>query len=51
MKESFERIMVSMVIGLCFIFSCLQIDDGSGMKREATVDDLVKMIEELTRIH
>ncbi|XP_021371372.1 DNA damage-binding protein 1-like isoform X1 [Mizuhopecten yessoensis] len=26
-------------------------DDGSGMKREATVDDLVKMIEELTRIH
>ncbi|KAK3102365.1 hypothetical protein FSP39_010832 [Pinctada imbricata] len=29
----------------------LQMDDGSGMKREATVDDLVKMIEELTRIH
>lgn len=29
----------------------LQIDDGSGMKREATVDELVKMIEELTRIH
>jgi DNA damage-binding protein 1 len=29
----------------------LQIDDGSGMKRDATVDDLVKMIEELTRIH
>ncbi|XP_064634746.1 DNA damage-binding protein 1-like [Lineus longissimus] len=29
----------------------LQIDDGSGMKREATVEDLVKMIEELTRIH
>ena len=29
----------------------LQIDDGSGMKREATVDDLVKMVEELTRIH
>lgn len=29
----------------------LQIDDGSGMKREATVDDLVKTIEELTRIH
>ncbi|XP_070551484.1 DNA damage-binding protein 1-like [Ptychodera flava] len=28
----------------------LQIDDG-GMKRDATVDDLVKMIEELTRIH
>ncbi|ELU03057.1 hypothetical protein CAPTEDRAFT_148808 [Capitella teleta] len=29
----------------------LQMDDGSGMKREAAVDDLVKMIEELTRIH
>ena len=28
-----------------------QIDDGSGMKREAAVDDLVKMVEELTRIH
>jgi len=26
-------------------------DDGSGMKRESTVDDIVKMIEELTRIH
>uniref|UniRef100_T1J441 DNA damage-binding protein 1 n=1 Tax=Strigamia maritima TaxID=126957 RepID=T1J441_STRMM len=26
-------------------------DDGSGMKREATVDDLVKIVEELTRIH
>ncbi|KAL3841910.1 hypothetical protein ACJMK2_019999 [Sinanodonta woodiana] len=29
----------------------LQIDDGSGMKRDATIDDLVKMVEELTRIH
>ncbi|XP_060580249.1 DNA damage-binding protein 1-like [Ruditapes philippinarum] len=29
----------------------LQIDDGSGMKRDANVDDLVKMVEELTRIH
>ncbi|XP_067655980.1 DNA damage-binding protein 1-like isoform X1 [Haliotis asinina] len=28
-----------------------QIDDGSGMKRDATVEDLVKIIEELTRIH
>ncbi|CAL1299313.1 unnamed protein product [Larinioides sclopetarius] len=26
-------------------------DDGSGMKRAATVDDLVKIVEELTRIH
>ncbi|KAK7098349.1 DNA damage-binding protein 1-like isoform X2 [Littorina saxatilis] len=29
----------------------LQIDDGSGMKRDATVEDLVKIVEELTRIH
>ncbi|EDO27988.1 predicted protein, partial [Nematostella vectensis] len=28
----------------------LQIDDG-GMKKECTVDDLVKTVEELTRIH
>jgi len=34
-----------------FVFLCLQIDDGSGMKRDANVDDLVKMVEELTRIH
>lgn len=34
-----------------FFFFSPQIDDGSGMKREATVDDLVKTIEELTRIH
>ncbi|KAG8190009.1 hypothetical protein JTE90_000108 [Oedothorax gibbosus] len=26
-------------------------DDGSGMKKQVTVDDLVKMVEELTRIH
>uniref|UniRef100_A0A7P0Z3Z5 DNA damage-binding protein 1 n=1 Tax=Homo sapiens TaxID=9606 RepID=A0A7P0Z3Z5_HUMAN len=29
----------------------LQYDDGSGMKREATADDLIKVVEELTRIH
>jgi DNA damage-binding protein 1 len=29
----------------------LQIDDPSGMKREATVDDIIKTVEELTRIH
>jgi len=29
----------------------LQLDDGTGMKRDATVDDLVKTVEELTRIH
>lgn len=33
------------------VSSGLQIDDGSGMKREANVDDLIKIIEELTRIH
>lgn len=32
-------------------FYFLQIDDGSGMKKEATVDDLVKIVEDLTRIH
>jgi len=29
----------------------LQVDDGSGMKRDATVDDIIKIVEELTRIH
>ncbi|XP_031549547.1 DNA damage-binding protein 1-like [Actinia tenebrosa] len=29
----------------------LQTDDGSGMKKECTVEDLVKTVEELTRIH
>ncbi|RZF44983.1 hypothetical protein LSTR_LSTR001944 [Laodelphax striatellus] len=29
----------------------LQIDDGNGVKRETTVDDLIKIVEDLTRIH
>ncbi|KAJ8724163.1 hypothetical protein PYW07_008143 [Mythimna separata] len=29
----------------------LQIDDGGGMMRDATVDDLIKIVEDLTRIH
>ena len=29
----------------------LQLDSGTGMKQEATVDDLVKIVEDLTRIH
>ena len=33
------------------LLSSLQYDDGSGMKREATADDLIKVVEELTRIH
>ncbi|KAJ8248901.1 hypothetical protein GJAV_G00228990 [Gymnothorax javanicus] len=33
------------------VVSSLQIDDGSGMKREATVDEVIKIVEELTRIH
>ena len=33
------------------LFDCFQIDDGSGMKRDATIDDLIKTVEELTRIH
>lgn len=34
-----------------FCVLVLQIDDGSGMKREATVDEVIKIVEELTRIH
>lgn len=34
-----------------FFFTWFQIDDGSGMKREATVDEVIKIVEELTRIH
>ncbi|PWA29159.1 hypothetical protein CCH79_00006256, partial [Gambusia affinis] len=33
------------------VVSTLLIDDGSGMKREATVDEVIKIVEELTRIH
>ncbi|XP_063044827.1 DNA damage-binding protein 1 isoform X1 [Engraulis encrasicolus] len=33
------------------VVSGLQIDDGSGMKREASVDEVIKIVEELTRIH
>lgn len=29
----------------------IQMDDGSGMKKDATVDDLIKVIEELSRVH
>ncbi|CAH0728160.1 unnamed protein product, partial [Brenthis ino] len=29
----------------------LQIDDGGGMMRDATVDDIIKIVEDLTRIH
>lgn len=29
----------------------MSIPDGTGMKQKATVDDLVKMVEDLTRIH
>lgn len=36
---------------MTFLLSLLQYDDGSGMKREATADDLIKVVEELTRIH
>ncbi|PFX32002.1 DNA damage-binding protein 1 [Stylophora pistillata] len=34
-----------------WLSSCQQIDDGSGMKKECAVEDLVKVVEELTRIH
>ena len=29
----------------------LMVSDGTGMKTEATVEDLIKIVEELTRIH
>ncbi|XP_060805090.1 DNA damage-binding protein 1 [Amyelois transitella] len=29
----------------------LQIDDGGGMMRDATIDDIIKIVEDLTRIH
>ncbi|XP_049877553.1 DNA damage-binding protein 1 [Pectinophora gossypiella] len=29
----------------------MQIDDGGGMMRDATVDDIIKIVEDLTRIH
>jgi len=35
----------------CMWLCELQVDSGSGMKQEATVDDLVKIVEDLTRIH
>lgn len=37
--------------GSLFSVAWFQIDDGSGMKREATVDEVIKIVEELTRIH
>lgn len=37
--------------GSLFCLTWFQIDDGSGMKREATVDEVIKIVEELTRIH
>lgn len=37
--------------GSRFCLAWFQIDDGSGMKREATVDEVIKIVEELTRIH
>lgn len=34
-----------------FLLSLHQIDDGNGGKKDATIDDLIKIVEELTRIH
>ncbi|TRY64004.1 hypothetical protein TCAL_00788 [Tigriopus californicus] len=33
------------------VFQGLQINDGSGMKQDAKVEDVIKIIEDLTRIH
>ncbi len=63
MQEAVKDLMViiiNKIMNKFFIFIrslkkfliCLKIDpDGSGMKREATVDDLIKIVEELSRIH
>lgn len=36
---------------LAKVITGLQMDDGSGVKRDATVDDIIKLVEELSRIH
>ncbi len=33
------------------IVSGMQISDGSGMKTDAKVEDIIKIVEDLTRIH
>ena len=43
--------VVQMLKRPAFLVCAFQIDDGSGMKREATVDEVIKIVEELTRIH
>lgn len=37
--------------GLTLNSHVFQIDDGNGMTKEATTEDLVKLVEELARIH
>lgn len=63
--DSFDALISTQVqsisnafLNTCLSYICLhirtcllQIDDGSGMKREATVDEVIKIVEELTRIH
>lgn len=39
------------LLNRCLLCCKLQVDNGSGMKQDATVDDLVKIVEDLTRIH
>ena len=51
MTEKFLTWMYKIKIKKIFDNFFFQIDDGSGMKRDSTVDDLVKLVEELTRIH
>lgn len=33
------------------VINGIQINNGSGMKQEATIDDIIKIVEDLTRIH
>ena len=56
MQKVADGLMVSSVydsysVLMYFSVASQMPDDGSGMKREATVDDLIKTVEELTRIH
>lgn len=50
MNEYVHKYMYKYVSNLYTIIF-FKIDNGSGMKQDATVDDLIKIVEDLTRIH
>lgn len=49
--ESILDLSREKIAEICASPTPLQIDDGSGVKRDAQVDDIVKIVEELSRIH